>query len=108
MHRVPQYKIVRLLNELNKGGSLRQSAKKSGVSTGFAKSTALQHGIEIERRAQWLFSSERKQVLDWLKEGRKTQDIANFMGCSVGSIEQLLTQYPAIKTLRKKLRYLKC
>jgi len=103
--RVSTSKLSKLLSKLNNGESLRQAAKAAKVSIGFAKSTALQNGIEIERRAQRLFAFERKQILDWLKEGRKTQDIAKLMSCSTGAVEQILTQSPIVRTLREKLRF---
>lgn len=103
--RVSREQVNRVISKLSNGESLRQAAKAARVSIGFAKSTALQNGFEIERRAQRLFAFERKQILDWLKEGRKTQDIAKLMECSVGAVEQLLTQSPAVKRLREKLRF---
>ncbi len=103
--RVSRDQINKILKKLSEGESLRQAAKSAKVSVGFAKSTALQHGFEIRRREQFLFSFERKQILDWLKEGRKTQDIAKLMHCSTGAVEQILTQFPVVKKLRNKLRF---
>jgi hypothetical protein len=107
IERVPQRKQQVLVNELKNGASMRQAAKSAKVSIGFAKSQAIQHDILIERREQWLFAHERRQILNWLKEGKPTQEIATFLTCSVGSVEQLLTQHPVIKKLRKKLRFFK-
>ncbi len=103
--RVPHSKVQRLLKQLCDGSSLRQAAKSAGVSVGFAKSIALQNGVEIDRRAQRLFGYERKQILDQLRKGLKTNEVALAMQCSIGAVEQLLTQFPAIKILRKKLMF---
>lgn len=103
--RVQEFNVGILFCELGRGSSLRQAAKRAEVSVGFAKSIALQNGFNVERRAQWIFATERKQILNWLMEGRKTQDIAKAMECSVGAVEQLLTQNPPIKRLRAKLRF---
>jgi hypothetical protein len=107
IERVPQRKQDVLVNELKNGESMRQAAKRAKVSIGFAKSQAIQHDIPVERREQWLFAYERRQILNWLKEGKSTQEIARLMTCSVGSVEQLLTQQPVIKKLREVLRFFK-
>jgi hypothetical protein len=98
-------KVSILLSRLRSGDSLRQAAKAAKVSVGFAKSTALKNGIEIERRAQRLFAAERKQIKDMLKAGTKTQEIAHTMKCSVGAVEQILAQFPEIRRLRERLRF---
>ena len=98
-------KVSILLSRLTSGDSLRQAARAAKVSVGFAKSTALQNSIEIERRAQRLFGGERKQIKDMLLAGIKTQEIAHAMECSVGAVEQILTQFPEIRRLRERLRF---
>lgn len=103
--RVPNQKLRRLQKELGQGKSLRQASKNAQVSVGYAKSFALKNCFEIDRRAQRLFAGERKLILDRLKEGVETKGIANEMQCSVGAVEQLLTQHPEIKQLRVKLRF---
>ncbi|MEO2278848.1 TnsD family Tn7-like transposition protein [Pseudoalteromonas pernae] len=103
----PNQADLRLINGLSQGISLRQAAKSAGVSVGHAKSLAIKNGVEIDRRAQRIFAPERKEILDQLKEGRNTADIALDMNCSVGVVEQLLSQHPDIKALRGKLAFYK-
>ncbi|KAA1150496.1 hypothetical protein EU509_20550 [Pseudoalteromonas fuliginea] len=103
--RVNPEKTDLLLKQLRNGMSMRQAAKRANVSVGYAKSIAMQNNIRIHRRAQFLFATERKQILSRLKAGELTTSIAKEMECSQSAVEQLLTQFPDIKELRIQLRF---
>lgn len=95
-----------LIFDLEHGCSLRKAAAAAGVSINYAKSTAIRSGFKVARREKQLFAPEREQITELLKQGLKTQNIAIKMHCSIGAVEQLLTQNPAIKKLRSKLKFL--
>lgn len=103
--KISDERVEALVHHLKNGGSLRQAAKTARVSVGFAKSTAIKNDIKIERRAQSLFATERKQIKDILKTGITTQEIAHMMSCSIGAVEQILNQFPEIRQLRADLRF---
>lgn len=90
--------------ELGAGKSLREAAKRASVSIGYAKSFALKHNYTIERRAQKIFGEERKQILEMLKKGAQTKVTAKSVGCSVGAVEQVLTQTQGLSVRREQER----
>lgn len=105
--RVSPEKTDLIIKQLRNGMSMRQAAKRANVSVGYAKSVAIQNNIPIERRAQFLFATERAQIVSMLKTGESTASIAQKMECSRGAIEQILTQFPDIKKLRIQIRFKK-
>lgn len=107
IERVSPEKTDLLIKQLKNGMSMRQAAKRANVSVGYAKSIAIQNNIPIERRAQFLFATERAQIVSRLKAGESTASIAQNMECSRGAIEQILTQLPDIKKLRIQIRFKK-
>lgn len=103
--RVNPEKTDLLLKQLRNGMSMRQAAKRANVSVGYAKSVAIQNNILIQRRAQFLFATERAQIVSKLKTGESTASIAQKLECSQGTIEQILTQFPEIKEIRIQIRF---
>lgn len=106
IERVSPEKTDLLIKQLRNGMSMRQAAKRANVSVGYAKSVAIQNNIPIQRRAQFLFATERAQIVSRLKTGESTASIAQKMECSQGAIEQILTQFPDIKKLRIQIRFI--
>lgn len=85
-------------------GSLRSFAKRINCSVITAKKIALQQGVQIDRRPQLLFGAERDLIKQLLKDGLTTAQIAAEIPCSVGSVEQILSQNPDIAAQRKAIR----
>lgn len=92
---------------LKKGHSLREASRISGLSVGKVKQIAVVNNIEIDRREQCIFENERIRILNKLKRFEKTQSIAIDIGCSVGVIEQILSQNPEVVESRRLRRYWK-
>ena len=97
----------KITQQLKASVSLRSVAKGFGVSVTFVKNIAIQENISIDTRAQRIFAPERSKIKCMLKKGITTEKIAVRMNCSIGVIEQVLAQHPAIKTIRIHLRYFK-
>jgi hypothetical protein len=98
---------LKIIQQLKTSASLRSVAKGFGVSVTFVKNIAIQESISINTRAQRIFSPERSKIKSMLKKGTSTEKIAAKMKCSTAAVEQVLTQHPAIKTIRTNLRYFK-
>lgn len=98
-------KVKVALRELTIGTSLRHASQLSGLSVIKVKQIAVVNGIYVHRREQRLFSKERQVILNNLKRGFSTQQIAEEMDCSVASVEQILSQHPELVSIRKKKRF---
>ena len=95
--------IIMLL--FRKGLSLRKIAKHVGLSVVAVKSKVLANGGAVSRRASKIFATERRAIFRKLFIGMPTKRIAKQFSVSVGAVEQLLTQYPAIVKQRQHFRY---
>lgn len=98
----PDDKIIELLKT---GHSLRKTSSACEVSIGYAKKIAQINGIAINRRTQFIHESERREIWRKLFIGKATESIADEMGISIGAVEQVLSCYPELVQLRKKIRY---
>ncbi|TPH18086.1 TnsD family Tn7-like transposition protein [Litorilituus lipolyticus] len=98
----PDDKIIELLRA---GHSLRKISSACEVSIGYAKKIAQLNGVAINRRTQFIHESERRDVWRKLFIGQTTENIADTMGISIGAVEQILSCYPELVQLRKKIRY---
>jgi hypothetical protein len=96
---------ARIMKLSKKGLSLRSISKSVGLSVIAVKAKVLSNGGVISRRASKLFSDERRSIFRKLFIGMPTKKIAKQFGISVGAVEQLLTQYPAIVKQRQHFRY---
>lgn len=90
---------------LRQGNGLREVSRHSKLSVEKVKQLAISHHLDVERRESKLFKNERQVILNRLKRGCSTQDIAKEMACSVGAVEQILTQHPDIVISRKERRF---
>ena len=90
---------------LKTGYSLRQVAMIFGVSFQLVKTTAIKNGIAVDRRPSKIFNHERKEIWKKLYIGKTTQDIAREFKVSVGAIEHILSAYPILIELRKRIRF---
>ena len=93
-----------ILKELRQSKSLRAVATQAGVSVLYAKKIAIQNNVPVEYRAQRIFQTEKKQILECLQRGDCTSIIAAKFSCCAGVVEQLLSQYPQIVEHRRQLR----
>lgn len=88
-----------------KGLSLRNISKHVGLSVIAIKSKVLANGGVINRRESKIFADERRAIFRKLFIGMPTKQIAKQFDISVGAVEQLLTQYPAIVKQRQHFRF---
>lgn len=93
------------LEALKAGESLRKASSYSGLSVIKVKQLAIQNNIFIDRREQFIFAHERKVIVEQLRQGIPTKVIAQAFGCSIGAVEQLLSQHPDVVELRTYRRY---
>jgi transposase len=96
---------ARIMSLFKKGLSLRKISKHVGLSVIAVKSKVLANGGVINRRESKIFSDERRSIFRKLFIGMPTKQIAKQFGVSVGAVEQLLTQYPAVVKQRQYFRY---
>ncbi|MCH1929549.1 TnsD family transposase [Shewanella sp. A25] len=97
----PEEQVV--LKILEQGFSLRKCAQALGCSVGFIKSVALRHGLQIERRRQFITPEMERSV--WRKAfvGLYRQDIAQQLGLSVGAVEQIIQSHAGLSAWRHHL-----
>jgi len=99
-------KITAQIMRLFKNGlSLRKISTHVGLSVIAVKSKVLANGGVINRRESKIFADERRSIFRKLFIGMPTKQIAKQFGISVGAVEQLLTQYPAIVKQRQHFRF---
>ncbi|MFT5294154.1 MAG: hypothetical protein ACI9YH_000160 [Colwellia sp.] len=99
-------KITAQIMRLFKNGlSLRKISTHVGLSVITLKSKVLANGGVINRRESKIFADERRSIFRKLFIGMSTKQIAKQFDISVGAVEQLLTQYPAIVKQRQHFRY---
>lgn len=96
--------IAKITELLKRGDSLRCVAENTGHSIAYIKKVAITAGVATETREQKLFATERRQIAIKLLAGKTTAAIAKTFNCSKGAIEQILSHYPDIVTLRKQRR----
>jgi hypothetical protein len=96
---------AQIMRLFKKGLSLRKISKHVGLSVISIKSKVLANGGVINRRESKIFADERRAIFRKLFIGRPTKQIAKQFDISVGAVEQLLTQYPAIVKQRQHFRY---
>lgn len=99
-------KVKIALLELINGNSLRHASSVSGLSVIKVKQIAIVNGIYVNRREQQIFSKDRQVIFKKLSLGYSTEHIAEEMNCSVGSVEQILSQHPELLPQRKKIRFI--
>lgn len=96
---------AQIMRLFKKGLSLRNISKHVGLSVIAVKSKVLANGGVINRRESKIFADERRSIFRKLFIGMPTKQIAKQFDISVGAVEQLLTQYPAIVKQRQHFRY---
>lgn len=96
---------IQIMKLCDKGLSLRNISKRVGLSVIAVKSKVLANGGVINRRESKIFADERRSIFRKIFIGMPTKQIAKQSGISVGAVEQLLTQYPAIVKQRQHFRF---
>jgi transposase-like protein len=96
---------AQIMRLFKKGLSLRKISKHVGLSVISIKSKVLANGGVIKRRESKIFADERRSIFRKLFIGIPTKKIAKQFDISIGAVEQLLTQYPAIVKQRSHFRY---
>lgn len=91
---------------LMRGESLRSVSKRYSTTVHTLKVRAQQRGVVVDTRPSKLFKSEQRQIWWKLLIGIKTQVISSEFNVSVGAIEKVLTRYPDLKVIRKRMWYL--
>lgn len=94
--------ILRLLRD---GRSLREASQHFKRSIIYVKKIAVQHNVQVDRRPKRIFGIDRELIIGMLKSGVKTHQIAHKVDCSVGAIEQILSQHPDIVECRQQMRF---
>jgi hypothetical protein len=97
---------IEIITHLKNGESMRNVAKRVNRSIGYVKKLAFLNDVETESRAQKLFSSERKTVIELANQGRSSSAIANEINCCVGAVEQILSQTSGLIEDRKRIRFI--
>jgi hypothetical protein len=93
------------LYDLDNQSSLRAVSRQYSVSVTRARSIALQNGIKIKRRTQFICEDVRRNIWRQLHVGLPTKDIAERSSVSICAVEQILTAHPELLGLRKKIRF---
>lgn len=94
------------LDRVQRGESLRTVSSQYSTTVSTLKIKAQQVGIEVNSRPSKIFKSDERIIWRKLFIGTKTQAIAEGFGVSVGAIEKVLTKFPKLKILRKRIWYL--
>ena len=94
-----------IVRQLKGGASLRQTATDFGHTIAYVKKVAKQHLIPVESRAQRLFRPECREIAIKLMAGHTVKSLSKSFKCSLGAIEQILSQHPDIVQLRKRRRH---
>ena len=94
--------ILRLLEH---GKSLRAVSERCKRSVIYVKKLAIQNNIPVKTRAKRIFGADRALIVGMLKNGVKTQQIASEVDCSVGAVEQVLSQHPDLVEKRHQMRF---
>ncbi len=94
-----------ILYLLQQGKSLRAVSKQCKRSVIYVKKLALQNNIPVKTRAKRIFGADIALIVGLLKDGVKTQQIAREVDCSVGAVEQVLSQHPGLVEKRDQKRF---
>ncbi len=94
-----------ILYLLQQGKSLRAVSEQCKRSVIYVKKLALQNNIPVKTRAKRIFGADIALIVGLLKDGVKTQQIANEVDYSVGTIEQVLSQHPGLVKQRHQMRF---
>lgn len=94
-----------ILRSLRGGQSLREVSRYFKRSIKYVKKIAVHQNVQVDRRPKRIFGVDRELIVGMLKSGVKTRQIANKVDCSVGAIEQVLSQYPDIVECRQQIRF---
>jgi hypothetical protein len=94
-----------ILYLLQQGKSLRVVSKRCKRSVIYVKKLALQNNIPVKTRAKRIFGADIALIVGLLKDGVKTQQIANEVDYSVGAVEQVLSQHPGLVEKRHRMRF---
>jgi len=98
-------KTAEIVCQLKGGASLRQTATDFGHTIAYVKKVAKQHLIPVESRAQRLFRPECREIAIKLMAGHTVKSLSKSFKCSLGAIEQILSQHQDIVQLRKRRRH---
>lgn len=94
-----------ILRSLRGGQSLREVSRYFKRSIIYVKKIAVQHNVQVDRRPKRIFGVDRELIVGMLKSGVKTRQIAHKVDCSVGAVEQVLSQHPDLVKSRREMRF---
>ena len=92
---------LEVLGRLLQKHSMRAISKSCHLSISQIKKLAVQNGVEPERRAQKLFQNERKKIIELAERGELSSSIAQQMSCSMGAVEQIISQQNGLVERRR-------
>ncbi|GAC25109.1 hypothetical protein GMES_2819 [Paraglaciecola mesophila KMM 241] len=93
------------LELLKKGMPILQIHRKTGKSRCYIKQLALLNNIEIKKIPRTIDEFAIKKVLDLAYKGFHREYIANSLGISVGSVEQIISCDPGLVEKRKCYKF---
>lgn len=93
------------IDSVRNGLSMRLVAERFKTTISTLKIKAQQQGVEVNTRPSKIFERDERAIWRMLFIGRKTQEIAKKFELSVGAVEKILTKYPELKLLRKRIWY---
>lgn len=95
-------KVYDLLVNAN---SLRVASEITGCSVNYVKKIALLNDIHIDTRAQKLFVEERDLIVGFAEKGLTSLDISKQLKCSIGAVDQIISQTKGLVEKRKTIRF---
>ncbi|KZN29033.1 hypothetical protein N480_09705 [Pseudoalteromonas luteoviolacea S2607] len=93
------------LRMLKSGHSLRYAARAIGTTIATLKIKAQQQNLPLDCRPSKVFDTEQRMIWRKLFVGQGCKNIAETMNFSIGAVEKILTRYPELVVLRKKIRF---
>ncbi|MDN2662642.1 TnsD family Tn7-like transposition protein [Psychromonas sp. 14N.309.X.WAT.B.A12] len=94
--------MINIINALVTGFSLKKISQSSGMSACKLKQIAISNHITINQREKTIFRAEKKSIKSMLKRGKKTNDIAAKIPCSIDVVTKILDQSPKIQAQRNE------
>ena len=87
--------------------SMSSLADKTGRSVIYIKKVACLNSVKVGTRSKKLFKTEKEEIKALAEMGESAITIAEKFECSVGAIEQIVSQVPGIVERRKRIRFIK-
>lgn len=92
---------------LTAGKSMRSVAETVHRSVGYIKKVAYLGNFQVNSRAKRIFEAEKGLIIQLAKKGKASASIAKSLKCSVGAIEQIISQIPGLVQERKLIRFVR-